>query len=52
MTAQIYKELMKKAEGPTYLHVRLRVVFCLVAVAGIRINELLNIEIFQLETLT
>ncbi len=34
MTAEIYKE----AEGPTYLHVRLRLAFCLLAVTGVRIN--------------
>jgi integrase len=40
MTAEIYKELIKEAEGPTYLHVRLRLAFCLLAVTGVRINEL------------
>ena len=44
MTAQIYKELIKEAEGPTYLNVRLRLALCLLAVTGIRINELLNIK--------
>ena len=43
MTAEIYKELIKEAEGPTYLHVRLRLALCLLAVTGVRINELLNI---------
>src|SRR5210317_2105089 len=52
MTAQIYKELIKEAEGPTYLHVRLRLAFCLLAVTGVRINELVNIKISQLKTLT
>jgi len=52
MTAQIYKELMKEAEGPTYLHVRLKLALCLLAVTGVRINELLNIKVSQLETLT
>ncbi len=51
MTAEIYKELIKEAEGPTYLHVRLRLAFCLLAVTGVRINELLNIKISQLKTL-
>ena len=51
MTAEIYKELIKEAEGPTYLHVRLRLALCILTVTGIRINELLNIRVSQLETL-
>lgn len=52
MTAEIYKELIKEAEGPTYLHVRLRLTLCLLTVTGVRINELLNIKVSQLKTLT
>ena len=52
MTAEIYKKLIKEAEGPTYLHVRLRLTLCLLAVTGVRINELLNIKVSQLKTLT
>jgi integrase len=52
MTAEIYKELIKEAEGTTYLHVRLRLALCLLAVTGVRINELLNIKVSQLKTLT
>lgn len=52
MTAKIYKELIKEAERPTYLHVRLRLALCLLAVTGVRINELLNIKVSQLKTLT
>ena len=52
MTAEIYKELIKEAEGPTYLHVKLRLALCLLAVTGVRINELLNIKVSQLKTLT
>jgi len=52
MTAEIYKELIKEAEGPTYLHVRLRLAVCLLSVTGVRINELLNIKVSQLKTLT
>jgi integrase len=52
MTAEIYKELIKEAEGPTYLHVRLRLTLCLLALTGVRINELLNIKVSQLKTLT
>jgi integrase len=52
MTAEIYKKLIKEAEGPTYLHVRLRLTLCLLAVTGVRINELLNIKVSQLKILT
>jgi integrase len=52
MTAEIYKELIKEAEGPTYLNIRLRIALCLLAVTGVRINELLNIKVSQLKTLT
>ena len=46
MTAQIYKELIKEAEGPTYLNARLRLALCLLAVTGIRINIILIFFIF------
>ena len=52
MTAKIYNKLIKEAEGPTYLHVRLRLALCLLAVTGVRINELLNIKVSQLKTLS
>ena len=52
MTAEIYKKLIKEVEGPTYLDVRLRLTLCLLAVTGVRINELLNIKVSQLKTLT
>ena len=51
MTAEIYKELIRKSEGPTYLNVRLRLALCLLAVTGIRINELLNIKVSDLRPL-
>ena len=51
MTAEIYKELIKEAEGPTYIHVRTRIALCLLAITGIRINELLPLKVNQLETL-
>jgi integrase len=52
MTAEIYKELIKEAEGPTHLHIRLRLTLFILAVTGVRINELLNIKVSQLKTLT
>ena len=50
MTAEIYKELIKEAEGPTYIHVRTRIALCILAVTGIRINELLPLKVNQLQT--
>jgi len=51
MTAEIYKELIKEAGGPTYIHVRTRIALCILAVTGIRINELLPLKVNQLKTL-
>jgi integrase len=51
MMAEIYKELIKEAEGPTYIHVRTRIALCILAVTGIRINELLPLKVNQLKTL-
>ena len=51
MTAKIYKELVKAAEGPTYINVRTRIALCILAVTGIRINELLPLKVNQLQTL-
>ena len=51
MTGDIYKELIKAAEGPTYIHVRTRIALCILAVTGIRINELLPLKVNQLQTL-
>ena len=51
MTAEIYTELMRAAEGPTYIQLRTRIAFCILAVTGIRINELLPLKVSQLETL-
>ena len=51
MTAEIYTELMRAAEGPTYINLRTRIALCLLAVTGVRINELLPLKVSQLETL-
>ena len=51
MTAEIYTELMRAAEGPTYIKLRTRMALCILAVTGIRINELLPLKVSQLETL-
>jgi integrase len=51
MTRNIYKELIKAAEGPNYVSTRLRIAFCILTVTGIRINELLPLKVSQLETL-
>ena len=51
MTGEIYKKLIQAAEGPTYTSVRTRVPLCILAVTGIRINELLPLKVNQLQTL-
>jgi integrase len=51
MTREIYKELIKAAEGPTYINLRTRMALCILAVTGIRINELLPLKVRQLTTL-
>ena len=51
MTGEIYRELMKAAKGPTYIQLRTRIALCILAVTGIRINELLPLKVSQLETL-
>ena len=51
MTREIYKELIKAAEGPSYINVRTRIALCLLAISGIRINELLSLKVEQLQTL-
>ena len=51
MTAEIYKELIKEAEGPAYIHIRTRIALCILAVTGIPINELLPLKVNQLKTL-
>jgi integrase len=51
MTREIYKELIEAAEGPTYINLRTRMALCILAVTGIRINELLPLKVRQLETL-
>ena len=51
MTREIYKELIKYAEGPTYINVRTRIALCILVVTGIRISELLTLKVDQLSTL-
>lgn len=51
MTAEIYTELMRAAEGPSYINLRTRIALCILAVTGVRINELLPLKVGQLETL-
>lgn len=51
MTLEAYKKLLKAAGGPAYTDVRLRVAICLLLITGIRINELLPLKVYQLQTL-
>ena len=48
---QVYAQLIRAAEGPTYINVRLRLAICLLSVTGVRINELLSLKVEQLQTL-
>ena len=43
--------LIETADSPSYTSVRLRIAFCLLTVTGIRINELLSLKVYQLQTL-
>jgi site-specific recombinase XerD len=51
MIPEIYCLLIQGAESHSYTSVRLRVAFCLLTVTGIRINELLPLKVYQLQTL-
>jgi len=51
MTGEIYRELMRATEGPTYINLRTRMALWILAVTGIWINELLSLKVSQLETL-
>jgi len=51
MTAEIYTELIRAAERPTYINLQTRMALCILAVTEIRINELLPLKVSQLETL-
>ena len=51
MTLEAYKKLLKAAGGPAYTDVRLRIAICLLTITGIRINELLPLKVYQLQTL-
>ena len=51
MTAEIYTELMRAAEEPTYIKLRTQMALCILTVTGIRINELLPLKVSQLEEL-
>lgn len=51
MTRESYKELIKAAEEPIYINLRTRIALCILAVTGVRINELLPLKVRQLKTL-
>lgn len=51
MAKEIYNALLRRAEGPGYLKVRLRLAFCILAVTGVRISELRPLKVNQLKTL-
>ena len=51
MLPEIYRLLIQATESPSYTSIRLRIAFCLLTVTGIRINELLPLKVYQLQTL-
>ena len=51
INSEIYKLLIQESEGPTYISTRTRIAICLLTVTGIRIGELLSLNVGQLETL-
>ncbi len=51
MTRESYKELIKATKGLTYINLRTRIALCILAVTGVRINELLPLKVRQLKTL-
>ena len=51
INSEIYKLLTQESEGPTYIATRTRIAICLLTVTGIRIGELLSLNVGQLETL-
>jgi site-specific recombinase XerD len=51
MTLEIYNLLIQSTTSPNYRSVRLRIAFYLLFVTGIRINELLSLKVYQLQTL-
>jgi integrase len=51
MTPDIYQSLIEAVEGKAYKFARLRIAFCLLAVTGIRVSELLPLKVSQIETL-
>ena len=51
ITPDIYKLLMQEINSPTYTAIRLRIAICVLAVTGIRVNQLLPLKVWQLKTL-
>ena len=51
VTREIYNLLIQEIISPNYKSVRLRIAFCLLAVTGIRISELLPLKVSQIQTL-
>lgn len=51
ITSDIYQLLIENVEGKAYKPARLRIAFCLLAVTGVRVSELLPLKVSQLETL-
>lgn len=50
ITSEIYKELIKTAKGSAYSDIRLRIAICLLTIIKIKVNELLFLKVYQLQT--
>lgn len=51
INSKIYNQLMEEYQSPSSIPTRTRVAICLLTVTGIRISELLQLRVYQLETL-
>lgn len=51
ITPEIYQLLLNSASKPGYKWVRTRLALCLLVLTGIRINQLLALKVYQLDTL-
>lgn len=51
LTPEIYQLLIHQVSDKNYCSARLRIAFCLLAVTGVRISELLPLKVSQIQTL-
>ncbi len=51
LTKEIYQALIKEANGPDYISVRLRIGFSLLTISGLKINEILKLKVEDIRIL-